>query len=62
VKRLRAAFIEFFSRDLVETELRLGWDEQARRAEIFERYQVLEEKYDEDGVLMRLRAPKDMAL
>jgi GTP-binding protein HflX len=62
VKRLRAAFIEFFSRDLVETELRLGWDEQARRAEIFERYQVLEEKYDEEGVLMRLRAPKDMAL
>ena len=60
IRRLRDAFVEFFARDLVETELRLGWDEQGRKVEIFERCLVLEEKYDETGVLLRLRAPRDM--
>jgi GTP-binding protein HflX len=61
VASLRARFTEFFARDLVDTEVRLGWHEQARKAEIFERCLVLEEKYDEAGVVLRLRAPREMA-
>jgi GTP-binding protein HflX len=60
VTRLREAFQAFFVRDLVETEVRLGWDQQSRKAEIFERCLVLEEKYDEHGVVLRLKAPADM--
>jgi GTP-binding protein HflX len=60
VIRLRGTLADFFARDLVDTEVRLGWDEQARRAEIFERCLVLEEKYDESGVVLRLRAPREM--
>jgi GTP-binding protein HflX len=57
VARLRDTFVEFFAKDLVEMDVRLGWDQQARRGEIFERCQVVEEKYDEHGVVLRVKAP-----
>jgi hypothetical protein len=46
--------------ELTQRRDRLGWDQQARKAEIFERCLVLEEKYDEHGVVLRLEAPPDM--
>jgi len=57
---VRARFIEFFTRGLVETEIRLGWQEQGRRAALVERCQLLEEHYDENGLVLRLRAPADL--
>mgnify|MGYP006172139249 CR=1 FL=1 len=55
-----APFVEFFARGLVETEVRLGWKEQGRRAALVERCQILEERYDENGLILRLRAPAPM--
>src|SRR5205085_932376 len=56
VVRLRQALIDFFSRDLVEEELRVGWDREHLRADIYGQCQVLEERYDEQGVVFRARA------
>ena len=58
VAALRETFVAFFAKDLIEQEIRLGWDKQSKRAEIFERCQVLEESYDEDGAILRVKAPK----
>ena len=58
VARLRDTLVDFFAKDLVEIEIRLGWDQQARRAEIFERCQVVDEQYDEAGALLRIKAPR----
>ncbi len=63
---LRTALRTHFSAQLVEDELRVGWDQQAMRGEIFASCQVLSERADEDAswfmvktapeVLTRLRA------
>jgi GTP-binding protein HflX len=58
VAALRETFVAFFAKDLVELEIRLGWDQQSRRAEIFDRCQVLEESYDENGAILKVKAPK----
>jgi GTP-binding protein HflX len=58
VAALRETFVGFFAKDLVELEIRLGWDQQSRRAEIFERCQVIEETYDENGAILKVKAPK----
>ncbi len=62
VARLREHLVEFFAKDLVELEIRLGWNEQSKRASIFERCQVLEEKYDEEGALLRVKAPRSFRI
>jgi GTP-binding protein HflX len=56
VARLRQAFIDFFARHLVEEELRVPYDRQQLRGEIFEHCQVLEERYEEGVVVFRVRA------
>jgi GTPase len=56
VARLRAAIIELFDRQLVEAELRVPYDRQELRGEIFTHCQVLEERYEEGVVVFRIRA------
>src|SRR5581483_8460609 len=45
-----------FSRDLVEAELRVTWDRQKLRAEIFAHCQVLAERSEDDAAFFRVRA------
>ena len=47
--------LEFFRRDLVEAEIFLAWSEQKLRGNIFENVEVLEERADEQGTLLRIR-------
>ena len=62
VARLRQVLIDRFSADMVEREVHLPWDQQGRKAEIFELCQVLDERYVETGVMLRVRAPRGLAL
>jgi GTP-binding protein HflX len=56
VSALRARLRDFFARDLIEGEVRVPYDRQQRRGEIFASCEVLGERYDEDGVIFRVRA------
>jgi GTP-binding protein HflX len=56
VAALRARIIAFFSRDLVEGDVRVPYDRQQLRGEIFAACEVLGERYNEDGVIFRVRA------
>ena len=56
VARLRARLIAFFGRDLVEGEVHVPYARQKMRGEIFASCEVLGERYDEDGVVFRVRA------
>jgi GTP-binding protein HflX len=56
VTALRERLIAFFARDLVEGEVHVPYDRQARRGEIFAHCEVLEERYADDGVIFRVRA------
>ena len=53
---LRRALIDFFARHLVEEELRVPYDRQELRGEIFTHCQVLEERYEDNVVVFRVRA------
>ncbi len=55
VQRLRATLLEFFRRDLVDAELFLPWSEQKLRRNIFEDFEVLEERADDAGTFFRIR-------
>jgi GTP-binding protein HflX len=56
VAGLRDRLVDFFARGLVETELHVGYDRQALRGEIFDSCTVLDERYDERGIVLRVRA------
>jgi GTP-binding protein HflX len=56
VARLRVRLLEHFARDLVEGEVRLPYGGQKLRGEIFASSQVLEERYEDDQVVFRVRA------
>jgi GTP-binding protein HflX len=56
VARLRERLVAFFTRDLVEGELRIPYDRQQLRGEIFASCEVLGERYEDDGVVFRVRA------
>jgi GTP-binding protein HflX len=56
VARLRARLLAFFARDLVEGQLRVPYHQQHLRGEIFASCEVLEERYQEDAVIFRVRA------
>jgi GTP-binding protein HflX len=56
VARLRERLVAFFTRDLVEGEVRIPYDRQQLRGEIFENCEVLGERYDDDGVVFHVRA------
>jgi GTP-binding protein HflX len=55
--RLRQAFIDFFDKAMVEQTVRLGWDAQSKRARIHEQCLVVSEEFDEEGALLKVRAP-----
>jgi GTP-binding protein HflX len=59
VARLRARLVAFFTRDLVEAELRVPWDRQHLRGEIFDACQVVEERAEADAAVFRVRAPRE---
>jgi GTP-binding protein HflX len=56
VARLRERLLAFFNRDLVEGDVRVPYDRQQMRGEIFAACEVLGESYDETGVIFRVRA------
>jgi GTP-binding protein HflX len=56
VARLRARIVAFFNRDLVEGDVSVPYDRQQLRGEIFAACEVLGERYDDDGVIFRVRA------
>jgi GTP-binding protein HflX len=55
VARLRQAIAAFFQRDLIEAELFLPWAAQKARGEVFSTCEVLEERTDGEGALLRIR-------
>jgi GTP-binding protein HflX len=56
VLRLRDRLTAFFNRDLVEGEVRVPYDRQQLRGEIFAACEVLGESYNDDAVIFRVRA------
>ena len=58
VARLHAALAAFFTRDVVEAELRVPWDRQQLRGEIFAACEVVEERSEPDAAVFRVRAPR----
>jgi GTP-binding protein HflX len=56
VARLRARLIAFFSQELVSGEVRVPYDRQQLRGEIFASCEVLGERYQEDAVIFDVRA------
>ncbi len=61
VARLRAALVGFFAGNKIEAELRIPYDKQRLRGEIFSTCEVLEERYLDDVVVFRVRAtPADI--
>jgi GTPase len=59
VARLHAAFAAFFTRDLQETELRVPWDRQHLRGEIFAACHVVEERAEPEAAVFRVRADRE---
>ena len=60
VARLRRQIVEFFQKDLLETELFLPWSAQQLRGEIFATCEVLEERADEAGAFFRVRGEREI--
>jgi GTPase len=56
VARLHARLQAFFARDLVDGEVRVPYDRQQLRGEIFATCQVLGERYEDDAVIFQVRA------
>ena len=59
VAKLREAIVAYFQKDLVEAELFLPWTAQQLRGEIFENFQVLEERAGNEGAFFRVRGEPD---
>jgi GTP-binding protein HflX len=60
VRALHATLVAHFSRELVEDELRVGWDNQRVRGEIFSTCQVIGERAAEEAAFFRVRAAPDV--
>ena len=60
VAELHQAIMDFFHKDLIESEIFLPWSEQGLRGEIFASCHVLEERADDDGAFFRFRATPDV--
>ncbi len=60
VQKLRATLLEFFRRDLVDAEIFLAWSEQKLRRNIFESFEVLEERADDAGTFFRIRGESEI--
>ncbi|BAO29856.1 GTPase HflX [Sulfuritalea hydrogenivorans] len=59
VTLLREAIIDFFRQDQVEAELFLPWSAQQQRSQIFASCEVLDERADEEGALLRVRGERE---
>jgi GTP-binding protein HflX len=59
VARLHAALAAFFTGDMVEAELRVPWDRQQLRGEIFAACDVLQERAEADAAVFRVRARRE---
>jgi GTPase len=55
VQKLRAALLEFFQRGLVDAEIFIAWSDQKLRGNLFENFEVLEERADDAGTFFRMR-------
>jgi len=60
IKNLHQTIVQFFQKDLIESEIFLPWSAQELRGEIFASCDVLEERADATGAFFRLRATPDM--
>lgn len=60
IKELHQAIVQFFQKDLIESEIFLPWSAQELRGEIFATCDVLEERADAAGAFFRLRAEPDV--
>ena len=60
IKELHQAVVQFFQKDLIESEIFLPWSAQELRGEIFATCDVLEERADAAGAFFRLRAEPDV--
>ncbi|MFQ6404005.1 GTPase HflX [Methylophilus sp. 'Pure River'] len=61
VAMLRQKIVDFFQRDLVETEIFLPWSAQQLRGKIYGTCQVLNERSDEEGTFFTVRGePNDI--
>ncbi len=60
VARLHGHLVAFFARDLVEAEVRVPYERQQLRGEIFACCEVLGERYDDEAVIFQVRAPADL--
>lgn len=57
---LHQAIVQFFQKDLIESEIFLPWSAQELRGEIFASCDVLEERADAAGAFFRYRASPDV--
>ena len=60
VQKLRATLLDFFRRDLVDAEIFLPWSEQKLRGNIFDTFEVLEERTDDAGTFFRIRGESEL--
>jgi GTP-binding protein HflX len=60
VLRLHGLIQAFFEQSMEEEEFLIPYDQQAKVALLHERCRVLEERYDEDGAHVRVRAPASL--
>jgi len=60
VAGLHQAIVQFFQKDLIESEIFLPWSAQELRGEIFASCEVLEERADADGAIFRFRAAPEV--
>jgi GTPase len=60
VSRLHAELVAFFEREMEEASFVVSYQQQGRVAQLHERCRVLEERYEEDGAHVRVRAKKSV--
>jgi GTP-binding protein HflX len=60
IKNLHQTIMQFFQKDLIESEIFLPWSAQELRGEIFASCAVLEERADAAGAFFRLRSTPDI--
>jgi len=60
IEKLRATLLAFFRRDLIESEVFLAWSEQNLRRNIFDAFEVLDERADDAGTFFRIRGQPEM--
>ncbi len=60
IKKLHQTIVQFFQKDLIESEIFLPWSAQELRGEIFSSCDVIEERADAAGAFFRFRATLDV--